>query len=580
MASQYNDDIDDENYEKKLENAFNSEKSLLLSNSNNNISYYDNNVNSINNNYNEIPILVEKKRFSNFTKIFQSESMKRVRRWIAFIVGCFIMTASGTPYSFSSISPSLKKTFLLSQSEGTSANLGSNFSFIFSFVNDIFGSRISSLLAGACLFFSYFSMSLIVTGNLPFIDPYIAFCFLMFLMGSACGGGFISSISTSMKNFPERNRGLVIGVLSSCYGISSAIYSGAYLYIFQQDLEIYLIFCAVLGGVVVMIMGPIFLDSKANSLTINSNNNKNNQNDNNNQIENENESSNVDNVDNLHDVDDNVNNNLKENNLKENETLKERITKIELKLKENEAPNVNPFKMLISLDFYLSFLITFLFAGSGIVIINNLGSIVQSYGGKNGEQNNMVIVFSCCNCIGRILFGFVSDKLFNPLKNLTRITFIGITILMMMIGQFIFSFLPLPGFYPLIIFVGLSYGGFMALNPSFISERFGAKYYGLNSTIHSLSSSCGSYAFSTGLAGHLYQLNIKEPRMLTCHGRECYELTFIILSVLNGLAFLLTLILHWRTLNLYHLLKFRRHLLEKLNLLQQEEKQLESTIIN
>src|SRR3989338_6204828 len=59
----------------------------------------------------------------------------------------------------------------------------------------------------------------------------------------------------------------LVGVLSSFYGISSAVYSGTYLYIFQQNLEIYMIFCAVLGGVVVMILGTLFLDSNAGVTT-------------------------------------------------------------------------------------------------------------------------------------------------------------------------------------------------------------------------------------------------------------------------------------------------------------------------
>ena len=64
-------------------------------------------------------------------------------------------------------------------------------------------------MAGASLFIAYFAMSLDVTGNLPWVDPYYTFCFFMFLMGTASGGGFTGAVSTSMKNFPEKNRGLV-----------------------------------------------------------------------------------------------------------------------------------------------------------------------------------------------------------------------------------------------------------------------------------------------------------------------------------------------------------------------------------
>ena len=210
----------------------------------------------------------------------------------------------------------------------------------------------------------------------------------------------------------------------------------------------------------------------------------------------------------------------------------------------------------------------------------------MAYGGYNGQQNMMVIVFSISNCLGRLLFGILSDKLLSPKRGITRITFLSICIVMMTVIQFLFAVMPLEGFYPLIIFLGVSftkfyncksnvntnqfiqiclitfqicYGGTYALTPTFNSERFGAKYFGMNSTIQSMAASLGSYAFSTGLAGYLYQVNIEKPRTLTCHGRPCYEATFYILSLLGCVALIISLILHKRTLWLYKTLYKRRH---------------------
>lgn len=52
------------------------------------------------------PILLQIIKFKNF---YQSESLRRVRRWVALVIGALVMIACGTQYSFSSISPSLKK---------------------------------------------------------------------------------------------------------------------------------------------------------------------------------------------------------------------------------------------------------------------------------------------------------------------------------------------------------------------------------------------------------------------------------------------------------------------------------------
>ena len=126
------------------------------------------------------------------------------------------------------------------------------------------------------------------------------------------------------------------------------------------------------------------------------------------------------------------------------------------KLNDLQVPSMNSFRMLLSLDFYLVFLIIFIIVGSGITIINNLGSVVLAYGGHNGQQNLMVIIFSICNCAGRLLFGLLSDKFLNPQRNITRITFLAICIVLMSITQFLFAVMPLEGFYPLIILLGVS----------------------------------------------------------------------------------------------------------------------------
>jgi len=62
----------------------------------------------------ETPIFGKKKNpiiraFLRMKEVYQSESLRKVRRWIALIVGAVIMVACGTQYAFSSISPSLKK---------------------------------------------------------------------------------------------------------------------------------------------------------------------------------------------------------------------------------------------------------------------------------------------------------------------------------------------------------------------------------------------------------------------------------------------------------------------------------------
>lgn len=123
-----------------------------------------------------------------------------------------------------------------------------------------------------------------------------------------------------------------------------------------------------------------------------------------------------------------------------------------------------------------------------------------------------------------------------------------------------------------IIDTQICYGGTFALTPAFNSERFGSKYFGMNSTIQSMAASLGSYAFSTGMAGAIYQANVVPPRTLTCHGRDCYEGTFFILSFLCCIALVFCMILQYRTKWLYSTMYRRKLLAHRLETLEKQQK--------
>ncbi|KAL0491714.1 3 TM domain-containing transmembrane protein, partial [Acrasis kona] len=109
---------------------------------------------------------------------------------------------------------------------------------------------------------------------------------------------------------------------------------------------------------------------------------------------------------------------------------------------------LNPFQMILTVDFWLLFILLFAGIGTGLVVINNMGNMVQSYRGEKHMTGILVIIFSVFNCIGRILFGYLSDKLKNYI---TRTGFLNITVLMMALSQYCWAFVTLPLFYPLVI---------------------------------------------------------------------------------------------------------------------------------
>ena len=179
--------------------------------------------------------------------------------------------------------------------------------------------------------------------------------------------------------------------------------------------------------------------------------------------------------------------------------------------------------------------------------MNNLGSVVISYGGKDGDQDILVLFYSIGNCLGRIVFGYLSDR-FSWMAQ--RTTFFVFGVLMIGVASYSFIFAPLKLFLPLIIFTGFMYGCILVSSPAFVSERFGAKFFAVNSTVCSVSPALASYIISTLLAGKVYQNHIKGSGK-ECHGRACFGVTFMINTGLCTLAFMVGLVLMYKNRRLY-----------------------------
>ncbi|EFC44765.1 predicted protein [Naegleria gruberi] len=420
------------------------------------------------------------------------------------------------------------------------ANLGTYFSLPISLVNDFFGARVCSIVSAFLFFAGYFLFLLLYTGIMP--NHYLVAGLFFMIMGSGSAGGYLASISTNLKNFSEKNRGLVVGVLASCFGLSSFVFSSIYTYVFSGELEGYLYFTAIFGTVVIF-SGCIFMNSiakkeepkKEAEKTL------------------------------LPPPQEEIQDQQQEEGavVTYEEAAEPQVEKkVYADISANkslEPPVNNPFGMLMTLDFYIMFIVYMIGSGCGLVIINNLGAIVIAYGGYNGQQNLMVQLLSIFNCLGRIAFGFLSDKFLLPKYHLTRVTFFNIAVLMMGVMHFIFAWAPVNSLYFFICVMGFFNGGIFSLAPSFCSERFGAKYFGMNFSIMNLAAACGSYGLATFVTGQLYQINIDAPRTTTCHGHDCFQLTFFITSSLCGFAFILGLFLQYRTRWVYWIF-FRRRI--------------------
>ncbi len=130
-------------------------------------------------------------------------------------------------------------------------------------------------------------------------------------------------------------------------------------------------------------------------------------------------------------------------------------------------------EMLKTKQFYLLWFIYLLSATAGLMLIAHMASIAGTQADwKAGFI--LVVVLSAFNALGRILIGFLSDKI-------GRKTTIIVVLLLQSVNMFLFSwFQTIPLLITGAAIAGLAYGSLFSLMPSITADFFGVKNLGVN----------------------------------------------------------------------------------------------------
>lgn len=112
---------------------------------------------------------------------------------------------------------------------------------------------------------------------------------------------------------------------------------------------------------------------------------------------------------------------------------------------------------------------------SGMMVTSNASVIGQTMFGLTAASAALYVsLYSFSNCVGRIFWGAVSDKI-GRFKCLLMIYAV-IAAMMLTIALST----SVVGFVVAIVGIGLCFGGTMGIFPSIVGEKFGMKYYGVN----------------------------------------------------------------------------------------------------
>lgn len=216
---------------------------------------------------------------------------------------------------------------------------------------------------------------------------------------------------------------------------------------------------------------------------------------------------------------------------------------------------------LLSIDMLMLFLTTFSGMGTSLTAIDNLGQIGESLGYPTHAVSTFVSLVSIWNYFGRVCSGFISEILLTKWK-IPRPLVMTFVLLFSCVGFLLVAF-PFPGsIYVASVITGFCYGAELIMIYTIISELFGLKYYSTLFNCGVLASPLGSYIFNVRVAGVIYdnealkQLKIKglsrdSVKDLTCIGKQCYRLSFLIMTAVAFTGALISLFLVSRTRKFY-----------------------------
>ncbi|KAJ7476891.1 major facilitator superfamily domain-containing protein [Mycena galericulata] len=225
-----------------------------------------------------------------------------------------------------------------------------------------------------------------------------------------------------------------------------------------------------------------------------------------------------------------------------------------------EDPNIYGRALWLSPDFWLLFAIFSMLSGTGLMYINNVGSMAQALFAKGNPaydeveaarwQATQVSTISIMNFSGRILIGLISDNIKNRFGFPRAYSLVLVSTLFFLSQLLAVQIDAVEGLWTASALVGLAYGTIFGLFPTVCIEFFGLSHFSENWGFVSLSPLVGGNIFSIAFGRNLDAHKPGESTRAMAHqcleGRSCYVATLGLTGTACFTAILLSALAAWR----------------------------------
>ncbi|KAH7881863.1 major facilitator superfamily domain-containing protein [Phlebopus sp. FC_14] len=446
-------------------------------------------------------------------------------RIITLLGSILVALGSGTNYIYSAYAPQLGSRLNVSHTRlniiGLAGNVGVYSSGpVWGRIVDLKGSRIPLIGAFVCLLFGYSGIKRMYDDGVGDGATVSTFHFAVlvacgFMTGLGGNAGLAASVNTTARSFPDTARATTTGLVLSGFGLSAFWFSTLASTFFPGDTSAFLLVLA-LGTSIPMLIGlfivrPVPLPSKTDS---------------HHQVPDV-----VDGYDPIPSGDAAVfigdeeldaqadteessrapllahGSEHSSYQVPEPSSAVEMHPARSLSRQRGDLPNIHGKQLWLTRDFYLLFTIMAILSGTGIMYINNVGSISQALYAKANPiyddrealkwQSAQVSTVSIGNFAGRILIGLISD--FTRIKlRLPRAYCLCIVSSLFVISQAsAIGVASVTQLWMASALLGLAYGSLFGICPTIVIEWFGLAH---------LSENWGYASFAPLVGGNLFSL--------------------------------------------------------------------------
>ncbi|KAG1838706.1 major facilitator superfamily domain-containing protein [Suillus subalutaceus] len=459
----------------------------------------------------------------------QPPALLSAPRMLTLLGSILVSLSSGTNYIYSAYAPQLGARLLLSHTRlnviGLAGNVGVYLSGpAWGRVVDSKGPRIPLISAFACLVIGYLGIKHIYDDGAGTAISFMHLVILIacsFMTGLAGNAGLAAAMNTTAKSFPETSRGTITGLVLSGFGLSAFFFATVASLAFPGDTSALLLVLG-LGAAMPMLLGLVIVRQiplPPPSTTIG--------------IEgglrgreeyqpipsgdaalfirgNDSHTSLLDPTEQVHET---SNYHVPEPSITV-ELVPDRIVSRGSSVRRStsrakpvhDGPNVYGKQLWLTPDFYLVFLIMSLLSGTGIMYINNVGSISQALYAKGNPdydelealrwQAAQVSTLSVCNFAGRILIGLIADLIRFRLCLPRAYCFCIVSTLFVVSQLSAISINDVAHLWKATALLGLAYGSLFGIAPTIVIDWFGLSHLSENWGFISLSPLVGGNLFS------------------------------------------------------------------------------------